>query len=60
MSSQHSAHPTHIVHGTHELLIGRLHGLFLCVCLGCGHLLGAAKHLHILGLVDRLHTCRGL
>jgi hypothetical protein len=48
---------THILHGRHPLLIGKVRGRFLCVCLQCGALLGIARRLRVLTLIDRFHSC---
>ncbi|HTK94225.1 MAG TPA: hypothetical protein VL382_01190 [Terriglobales bacterium] len=48
---------THILQGRHALLVGRTRGLFLGVCLQCGALLGIARHLRLLAVVDEFHSC---
>ena len=50
---------THFIQMKHRLLIGRFRGLHVGVCLGCGGLLGAARHLPILRVLDQLHVCSG-
>lgn len=54
--SQHL--PTHIIQCKHHLLVSKYKGLMLFACLDCGRLLGAARHLPILCVVDGLHTCQ--
>lgn len=49
--------PTRVLIGRHRLLLGKTNGVFVCVCLECGVLLGAAKRLPILMTLDRLHSC---
>jgi hypothetical protein len=49
----------HILEGKHSLLVGKREGLIICVCLGCGDFLGAARNLRLLLVLDGLHACVG-
>ncbi len=45
------------IHGKHTILAGLAKGLYVCVCLECGKLLGVVPSLRLLTLIDRLHIC---
>jgi hypothetical protein len=47
----------HVIHRTHAIQVGKIDGRFLGVCLECGKLLGIAKRLRLLVLLEKFHTC---
>jgi hypothetical protein len=47
----------HVIHLTHAIQVGKIDGRFLGVCLECGKLLGIAKSLRLLCLLEKFHTC---
>ncbi len=46
-----------VFHGYHQVLAGKARDRYVCVCLQCGKFLGVCSSLHLVGVVEKAHTC---